>query len=155
MFGFKDKRKVPEVFPDWLRYQIETKMELKQVDKLLKEIKDTRISPEVIIRPIIAEIDGKSKQILDAIDELVEANFTEDVPIVAKDVSDRIVALLTEQTEMSFTELLDTLAVPRTTLARHLNKLVQEGKIERIETDKKVLYRLRGSDSSIFGDNNG
>jgi DNA-binding transcriptional ArsR family regulator len=129
-------------------------MELKQVDKLLKEIKDTRISPEVIIRPIIAEIDGKSKQILDAIGELI-VSFAEDEPIEAKDVSDRIVALLTEKAEMSFTELLDTLAVPRTTLARHLNKLVQEGKIERIETDKKVLYRLRGSDSSIFGDNNG
>ncbi len=60
-----------------------------------------------------------------------------------KDVAKEIEMLLSKRS-MTFTELFNELKISSATLTKYLNELVQQGKIERKELDKTVLYSLKG-----------
>lgn len=100
------------------------------------------------IRTILMNISCTVSRIEGKIPEIDLAGLTKDKLIQTKDVKDitkAIEDLLSQNESMSFTELLDAIGTTSPTLSKYLEKMVQEGKIERIETDKKVLYRLRSS----------
>jgi DNA-binding transcriptional ArsR family regulator len=50
---------------------------------------------------------------------------------------------LAETESMSYGELLQTLKTNKATLSRYLDRLVQDGKLERTEVGRNVLYRLK------------
>lgn len=137
MFGKKNR---PEEFSDEYRYELELRKILKvhedYYQNLLREMRANKISSHTITEHIISRIN-------EAVNEIKLEKIEQGSKQEAANVSEKIVSLLNETESMSFTELLDTLGVAKTTLARHLNKLVEDGKIERIETDRTVLYRLK------------
>lgn len=70
-------------------------------------------------------------------------DFTKNELIEAKTVPDLIKDILSKGTK-SFSELLEATQVTAPTLSKYLSKMVEQGTVERIETDRKVLYRLKG-----------
>jgi len=135
----------PEEFSEKYRYQSLLEEILKRCESIQRELEKIEIAPQSIVDPILRKIEVAVEEILLAMED---SEQVEEEPLKTVDVSERIVALLSQKESMSFTELLDALGVAKTTLSRHLNKLLEENKIERIETDRKVLYRLKGSESS-------
>lgn len=60
-----------------------------------------------------------------------------------KAVPDLIKEALTKVDSMSFSQLLEATQVTAPTLSKYLNKMVDEGLVERVKTDRTVLYRLK------------
>jgi len=137
-------KKDTEDFSEKYRYQSLLKEILEICENIQRDIEENGIHPQTMVGPIIQRIDSVTKELLLAI----EGADSDKEEISVVDVSGRIVALLSEKELMSFTELLDALKVAKTTLSRHLTRLIDEGKVERIETDRTVLYKLKTSESS-------
>ena len=86
------------------------------------------------------------KSNLERLDTLVEAVAsrsyrppeTQQVPL-----DHRIVQLLSSVDSMSYGELLRSLRTNKATLSRYLDKLVQDGSVERTEVGRNVLYKLK------------
>lgn len=60
-----------------------------------------------------------------------------------KDAPESIKDALAKSDSLSFSQLLGATHVTAPTLSKYLSKMVEEGIVERIETDRTVLYRLR------------
>ena len=133
-------RKSPEEVSERYRYQSLFEEILEKCESIQQELEQDRISSsQIAIDSIASKIEEATEEVLSAIDGLALGETkVADTP----DVSERLVALLSQAESMSFTELLEASGVAKTTLSRHLSKLLEDGKIERIETDRKVLYRL-------------
>jgi len=106
--------------------------------KLLKELEEIKALVQQFRSDILFELDEISKGIC-----LSDENFAKPTEEEVKAVPDSIKEALSKGTK-SFSELLEETQVTAPTLSKYLGKMVDEGTVERIETDRKVLYRLKG-----------
>jgi len=106
--------------------------------RFLEELVDVKTALQLFKTDILFKLDDISKGTPPAED------FTKELTDVkVRAVPDLIKEALSKVEAMSFSELLEATQVTAPTLSKHLSKMVADGLVERIETDRTVLYRLK------------
>ena len=95
------------------------------------------------IKTTIQEFEGNILLRLDELREPYSTVENSSSKEIGKNVPDLIEEALSKSDSLSFSQLLEATQVTAPTLSKHLSKMVEEGIVERIETDRTVLYRLR------------
>jgi len=104
--------------------------------KLLKELTEIRIALQQFNSAL-----SKLKEISKSVPATAFTKEPTDVKVKA--IPDLIKEALSKVETMSFSELLEATQITAPTLSKHLSKMVADGLVERIETDRTVLYRLK------------
>jgi len=104
--------------------------------RLLKGLTEIRIALQQF-ESTLSRLEEISK------DASVAAFTKESTDAKVKAVPDLVKEALSKVEAMSFSELLEATQVTAPTLSKYLSKMVSEGLVERIETDRTVLYRLK------------
>jgi DNA-binding transcriptional ArsR family regulator len=128
-------------YPQIVQIECEVKLREEQYQQIISEIRKNKPSEKAIIEPIVSKMVELVKEIRTAIDELSKVKSTQlNKP---RDLTKEIEELLKEK-EFTFSQLLFALKTTAPTLSSHLDRMVAENRIERMEVGRNVVYRKKG-----------
>jgi DNA-binding transcriptional ArsR family regulator len=135
---FCSGRKKPEEFPDQYHTTYCDLFKHFEAIRILYErqshfLRDLRRSNDLL---------GKNLARLDRLAAHIPAPYS----VILEDhrsLYEEIQNVLSKTESMSYGELLQRLKTNKATLSRYLDRLVQDGKLERTEVGRNVLYRLK------------
>ena len=142
--GLKISKEKPESFspnyPQIVQIECDVKLREEQYQQIISEIRKNKASEEAITEPIVSKMVELVKEIRAAIEELSKVKSAQLKE--PRDLTKEIEELLTEK-EFTFSQLLFALKTTAPTLSAHLDRMVAENRIERMEVGRNVVYRSK------------
>jgi molecular chaperone GrpE (heat shock protein) len=145
--GLKFSKEKPESFspnyPQIIQIECDVNLREEQYRQIISEIRKSKAAEKEIVEPIVSKMVELVREIRTAIEELSKVKSTQLKE--PRDLTKDIESLLTGR-EFTFSQLLFALKTTAPTLSTHLDRMVAENRIERMEVGRNVVYRGKVSE---------